>query len=107
MEGLRYAGVSVAALANNHSGNYGRAGLDKTVRVLQGAGIAPAGMGMSVVKDVRGLKFGFMAFNVLFLREHNRIAGELARANASWKDERIFRTAQMVLIVILVIVKPF
>lgn len=49
--------------------------------------------------DTRNL--GFAAFNVLFLREHNRIAEELASTHPEWDDDRLFATARMILIVIL------
>jgi prostaglandin-endoperoxide synthase 2 len=49
--------------------------------------------------DVTNL--GFVACNVLFLREHNRIARELSDANPCWEDERVFQTARNVLTVVL------
>ncbi|MDA0167646.1 hypothetical protein OJ998_00990 [Solirubrobacter taibaiensis] len=48
--------------------------------------------------DVRNL--GFVAFNVLFLRAHNQIAGQLEQAYG-WDDEQLFQTTRMVLTVIL------
>jgi prostaglandin-endoperoxide synthase 2 len=43
---------------------------------------------------------GSMAMTVLFLREHNRIARELASHYPDWDDERLFRTARNILTVI-------
>jgi prostaglandin-endoperoxide synthase 2 len=52
--------------------------------------------------DTMNSQIGFVLLNTLFLREHNRIAGELARAYPAWDDERLFQTARNVLIVVLI-----
>ena len=41
----------------------------------------------------------YAALNALFLREHNRIAGLLAKAHPKWDDDRLFQTARNVNIV--------
>lgn len=40
--------------------------------------------------------------NILFLREHNRLAGELARLHGTWDDERLFETARNIVIVMFI-----
>ena len=52
--------------------------------------------------DTGNLQLGFVMMGVLFLREHNRIARSLRRANPDWNDERLFQTARNVLTVILI-----
>ena len=52
--------------------------------------------------DTGNLQVGFVMMGVLFLREHNRIARELAKAYPGWDDERLFQTARNVLTVILI-----
>lgn len=52
--------------------------------------------------DTTNSQVGFVMLNVLFLREHNRLAGLLERAHPGWDDERIFQTARNVLIVLLI-----
>jgi hypothetical protein len=57
------AGVDVVTLENNHIGNYGPAGIAETQEALASAGIGFADRDTPTVRDVRGLKFGFLAFN--------------------------------------------
>src|SRR4051794_33192000 len=52
--------------------------------------------------DTTNSQVGFVMLNVLWLREHNRVAGLLARAHPDWDDERLFQTARNVLIVLLI-----
>ena len=49
--------------------------------------------------DTRNL--GFMSFNVLFLREHNRIARQLGRQYSGWDSDRVFETTRSILTVLL------
>jgi prostaglandin-endoperoxide synthase 2 len=44
---------------------------------------------------------GNTVMNIVFLHEHNRVAGILAGENPEWDDERIFQTARNILIVVL------
>lgn len=61
--GLDYAGVNVANLSNNHSTNYGPAGVNETEILLAKHGIGVAGLGQYETRDVRGIKFAFLGFN--------------------------------------------
>jgi len=68
-EFLKWAGFTVASLANNHTLDYGRTALMDTIKALESAGIETVGAGpdmeaadkLNVVK-VRGLKVGFLAY---------------------------------------------
>ncbi|MGQ9572016.1 MAG: CapA family protein [Dehalococcoidia bacterium] len=60
---LEEAGVDVATLENNHIGNYGSQGIAATKELLSANGIDYADAYTLAVRDVRGLRFGFVAFN--------------------------------------------
>jgi poly-gamma-glutamate synthesis protein (capsule biosynthesis protein) len=61
--GLKLAGVDVVTLANNHAGDYGKGGIEKTVEFLKEAGIEAVGLGNLVIKEKKGIKFGFLGFD--------------------------------------------
>jgi prostaglandin-endoperoxide synthase 2 len=58
----------------------------------------------AVGSDTSNLQLGFVLMNVLFFREHNRVARELAAKHPEWKgdDDRLFETARNILIVLLI-----
>ncbi|MFQ5879322.1 MAG: CapA family protein, partial [Dehalococcoidia bacterium] len=61
--GLVFAGVDVAGLENNHIGNYGPDGIAATKELLAQYRIDYADPTTLALLDVRGLRFGFLAFN--------------------------------------------
>lgn len=70
VEGLIYAGFDILSLANNHTMNFGEKGLKDTLNYLKEAGISYIGAGENrveayqpVIKEVKGLKFAFLAYN--------------------------------------------
>jgi poly-gamma-glutamate synthesis protein (capsule biosynthesis protein) len=60
---LQMAGVDVATLENNHIGNWGLDGIAETTGHLDAAAIRWADRDTPAIVDVRGLTFGFLAFN--------------------------------------------
>jgi prostaglandin-endoperoxide synthase 2 len=56
---------------------------------------------LAMGSDTSNLQVGFVMHNVLFLREHNRIARELAAGYPGWDDERLFATTRNILTVVL------
>ena len=62
-EALRDAGVDVATLENNHIADFGPEGIAATKALLAASDIDYADRHTLAVRDVRGLRFGFLAFN--------------------------------------------
>ncbi len=77
---LQAAGVDLATLENNHIGNYGEAGIEETKQRLTAAGIAWADRRVPAILDVRGLKFGFLAFNGVGLAFNREVMRERIQA---------------------------
>lgn len=56
----------------------------------------------AIGSDTGNLQLGFVLMNVLFLREHNRVARALAGRYPDWDDDRLFETARNIMIVLLI-----
>lgn len=65
IEGLKFAGIDIVSLANNHAGNFGVEGIKETIKHLEDLRIDVVGTAFSnlVIKDIRGIKFAFLGFN--------------------------------------------
>lgn len=78
LEGLNWSGVDIVNLANNHTQNFGKEGLEETKKYLAKDGIEWVGDGNLVVKEVNGTRFGFLGFdfvsNVLSEDDWEKIA---------------------------------
>lgn len=69
LEGLIFAGFDVLSVANNHSLDYGMSALKDSMNRLQEAGITPIGAGETqaeaynpTIREVKGIKIGFLAY---------------------------------------------
>jgi poly-gamma-glutamate capsule biosynthesis protein CapA/YwtB (metallophosphatase superfamily) len=63
IDGLTYAGVTVANLSNNHLTNYGQPGTDSTIKLLTDHNIQPSGLGLVAHVTIKGVRFAFLGFN--------------------------------------------
>lgn len=63
IQGLILAGVDVVNLANNHSKNYGQAGIEETTKLLEKNNILSTGVAEPVFKDIKGLRFAFLGYD--------------------------------------------
>lgn len=63
IEGLKFAGIDIAGLANNHMFNYGADGIATTKQLLENAGINAIGLSQPVYKKIKGTRFAFLAYN--------------------------------------------
>jgi poly-gamma-glutamate synthesis protein (capsule biosynthesis protein) len=63
IEGLTYAGVDIANLANNHLNNYGQIGVENTLELLKNAGISVSGISEPVYKEINQVKLAFLGYN--------------------------------------------
>ena len=62
---FKYAGINIANLANNHRYDYGEAGYQSTMAILQKLGVQPSDETHMAVITHNGTKFGFIGFNLI------------------------------------------
>jgi len=65
VEALKFAGIDVANLANNHLWDKNQEGYASTVNVLEENGIKPIDQDHLVIIDRGGVKFGVIGFNLI------------------------------------------
>lgn len=63
VDGFVFAGIDVASLANNHTSNYGKEGIDETIQLLKEKGIKTVGAKSIDFVTVRDKRFAFLAYN--------------------------------------------
>jgi len=86
IQGLNFAGVDIVSLANNHSANYGKPGIDETEKLLEDNGISVTGLNGPVFKEIKAIKFAFLGYSdiektpLVSTAEEERIKAEVAEA---------------------------
>lgn len=63
LEGLTYAGIDIATVANNHTYDQGSVGYASTTDALNAAGILPSGSESLVIQQRGETTFGFIGYN--------------------------------------------
>lgn len=65
IEGLKFAGINLVSLANNHILNYGQEGLTQTKELLDQNQISYTDSQRLTFKNIDGVDFGFLAFDLV------------------------------------------
>lgn len=84
VNGLRFAGIDVVNVANNHTENFGFDGVEQTLTALQKNGLGITGMGIPYMTTVKGIRFGFLGYNdiitgqdIISVTDDNRMVEEI------------------------------
>ncbi|MDO8638911.1 MAG: CapA family protein [Candidatus Daviesbacteria bacterium] len=84
--GLKFAGIDLVNLANNHFGNYGKSGVDETIKSLKENNIAVTGLNGAQIIEIKGIKFAFLGYNdvgkepLVSSVSENKISKEISEA---------------------------
>ncbi len=102
-QGLQEAGFDLLNLANNHSLDYGPAGMTETIATLKGLGMQTVGAGPDaaapVVREVRGLRVAFLA-RISAAAPETGIAGVQDEASLRRDVERARAQADVVVLLL-------
>ncbi len=86
IEGLVFAGVDVANLANNHLENWGVEGVEGTASLLERAEILPIGINNPQFKEMAGLKVAFLGYDdtgagqIVAVADREKVVAEIKQA---------------------------
>lgn len=85
---LKRIGFTVLGLANNHTHNFGDAGLTSTKQLLIDNGLDYFGdplnaVELSTIKEVNGMKVGFVGFHEFGSKEYTKIFDEIKRLDST------------------------
>lgn len=101
VETLNLLNASVAALANNHMWDYGRAAMVDTIEILSGNGISPVGAGDNAqvantpaIREAGGMKFYFFSYTNLYPKSLE--AGENSPGISSFIPEKAYGEIQII-----------
>ncbi len=83
VQGLVFAGVDYASLANNHINNYGEKGLNDTVSILTQNGITPLGLGKPEYTTIKDKKLAFLSFSDLPYISDTVMVNQISQATSS------------------------
>ena len=86
VQGLVYAGVTVASIANNHAGNYGLDGVNETVSLLKKNNISVAGNIDPAIITIKDKKFGFLGYNDIGSKEAGIAWADISYIQKDVKD---------------------
>ena len=99
VKGLTFAGIDTVSIANNHIDNFGLAGRNETINLLEASSIGWSGFGNLDVQKRKGITFGFLSYNGISTTfDRQAIATEIKQTkqkvnvlvvSAHWGDEYI------------------
>lgn len=89
IEGLIFAGIDIASMANNHAGNHGVDAINYTSNLLTKNGIGVTGLNNILYRDIRGIRFAFLGYNDIGYEQdgiswahESKIKSEIAEAKS-------------------------
>lgn len=102
-QGLKTSGINVVNIANNHTYNFGREGFEETKKHLESFGVSYVGDNNFIVKEVNGVKFGFVGFDFFsktpseedyFLIKKADLASDILVAGVHWGIEYTYSASE-------------
>lgn len=95
IDGLKYAGFDVVSVANNHIGDWSQVAMEDTFNILKEGGIEYAGGGINdteaysaKIKEVNGVKFGFLGYTSVGAQYTE---ADKEKAGIAWLDKETMR----------------